>query len=78
MRFKVVGVKQKRWWTFPRFAGSEQVVMQIQHDNPHDWPLDGLLKFYSRIPGRFKVGEVYSLELTRFYARKSAPTKEGN
>lgn len=60
--FKVVGVKKKRWWSL--FSGAKLVTMQIVHDDPHDWPLQGLLKLDIKDPreaDKFEKGQLYTV-----------------
>lgn len=64
-RFKVLSVKRKRSW-FGRRHGPWQIVMQIEHDDPNDWMLDGLIRFSVDDPAeasQFRVGEIRTVTL---------------
>lgn len=64
LKFKVVAVKQRSRWSVLR--GATRIVAQIQHDDPNDWPLDGILKFHVQDPAeaaRYRVGQVYEVGL---------------
>lgn len=65
LKFKVLSVKRRKWW-WP-FGNARRVFMQIQHDDPNDWPLDGQLHFHVKTAAEaamFEVGQVYGVALT--------------
>lgn len=67
LRFEVVGVKPKRWWS--RFSGARLIVLQRLHDDPNDWPLFGQIKIDVEDPAaaaEFAAGQVYEMDLRRF------------